>query len=232
MQAPWYQSRCRPLRIGCSVGHFNVTAGTLGAFVQDAGITYLLSNNHVLADENRSQPGDQILQPGKYDNGTQPGDVVAELSRFVPINFQGKNIVDCAIAKIESAVGFDASSLDTLGKLSGQRPAPIDVGVGVRKLGRTTGATLGRISVIELDDVSVTYDQGVANFDSQIEIESAGPGVFSAGGDSGSLIVDDNNEALGLLFAGSDQLGKNALGLTYANPLEDVLTGMSVNLIF
>jgi hypothetical protein len=233
MQAPWHQSRCRPLRIGCSVGHFNVTAGTLGAFVTDAnqGGTYLLSNNHVLADENRSQAGDPILQPGKYDNGAQPADVVAELTRFVPIDFKGRNIVDCAIAKLYGSIPFDVDSLDTLGRLHGQRTAPIDIGVVVRKVGRTTGVTTGTISVIELDDVAVNYDQGVAEFDSQIEIESAGPGVFSAGGDSGSLIVDEENDALGLLFAGSDQRGKNGLGLTYANPLGDVLAGLSVNLL-
>ena len=34
---PWYRQRQRPLRIGCSVGHFKVTAGTLGAFVRPSG---------------------------------------------------------------------------------------------------------------------------------------------------------------------------------------------------
>jgi len=234
MQSPWYQSRCRPLRIGCSVGHFNVTAGTLGAFVRDTttGATNILSNNHVLADENRSQPGDQILQPGKYDNGTQPTDVVAALTRFESIDFSNPNLVDCAIAKLENSVQATITSLDTLGQLMGQRGTPIDVGVLVRKLGRTTGVTYGSISAIELDNVAVGYDQGVAQFDSQIEIESVGPGLFSDGGDSGSLVVDADNLGLGLLFAGSDQGGANSLGLTYANPLETVLTALSANLLF
>ena len=51
-QAPaWYQLNTRPLLIGASVGHFNVTAGTIGAFVNRNGATSILSNNHVLANE-------------------------------------------------------------------------------------------------------------------------------------------------------------------------------------
>ena len=68
---PWHQQRCRPLRIGCSVGHFKVTAGTLGAVVRPRGGGPLgvLSNNHVLANENRGKRGQAILQPGRYDGG-------------------------------------------------------------------------------------------------------------------------------------------------------------------
>lgn len=63
---PWYQQRQRPLRLGVSVGHIAVTAGTLGGFVRRHGeaTVYLLSNNHVLAAANRAAPGDAILQPG------------------------------------------------------------------------------------------------------------------------------------------------------------------------
>jgi protease-4 len=38
---------------------------------------YLLSNNHVLADEDRARKGDAVLQPGRFDGGKAPGDVVA-----------------------------------------------------------------------------------------------------------------------------------------------------------
>lgn len=52
----WHQKRNRPLRVGGSVGHFKITAGTLGCFVRAriGGALHLLSNNHVLADENRA----------------------------------------------------------------------------------------------------------------------------------------------------------------------------------
>ena len=59
---PWYQRNTRPLSIGASVGHVDVTAGTIGAFVSRARATYLLSNNHVLANEDQARAGDRILQ--------------------------------------------------------------------------------------------------------------------------------------------------------------------------
>jgi hypothetical protein len=49
------RDRHRPLIAGASVGHVAITAGTLGAFVKTAdGELAILSNNHVLADENRA----------------------------------------------------------------------------------------------------------------------------------------------------------------------------------
>ena len=72
---PWYQKMTRPLRIGASIGHFKITAGTLGAFVRsrDDGSVLILSNNHVLANENKAKKGDHILQPGDFDGGQDPG---------------------------------------------------------------------------------------------------------------------------------------------------------------
>lgn len=68
---PWSRQVHRPLVIGASIAHFAVTAGSVGAFVRKkrGGATYLLSNNHVLADENRGEAGDAIVQPGSADGG-------------------------------------------------------------------------------------------------------------------------------------------------------------------
>ena len=54
--------------------------------------------------------------------------------------------------------------------------------------------------------------------------------AFSDAGDSGSLIVDDQLRAIGLLFAGGDEGGSNKKGLTYANPIEQVLDGATSRL--
>jgi hypothetical protein len=69
-------------------------------------------------------------------------------------------------------------------------------------------------------------------FDNQVEIEGAGSGPFSQGGDSGSLIVDAGHRAVALLFAGGDQGGSNGQGLTYANPIRAVLDALKVDLFF
>jgi hypothetical protein len=232
-RAPWYQEQQRPLRIGCSVGHYKITAGTLGCFVRPraGGDIAVLSNNHVLANENHAKKGDVILQPGAYDGGKNPADGVAKLSNFIRIKRTGANLVDCAMASVNSGIQSDLTKITGLGKLAGLGAAFVDEGTKVSKLGRTTGLTQGRVTAFELDNVVIEYDIGHLRFDNQLEIESDGDGPFSQGGDSGSLIVDKDLLGVGLLFAGSDQGGANEQGLTYANPLRTVLDALKINLV-
>jgi len=83
--------RWRPAPGGVSIGHYAITAGTLGALVKDAttGESLILSNNHVMANSNDASVGDVILQPGPVDGGQNPQDRIANLERFVRIEFQG-----------------------------------------------------------------------------------------------------------------------------------------------
>jgi len=212
--------RVRPAKGGCSVGHYKITAGTIGTCVYDIlpeesnspsrqgiGIPskyYILSNNHVLANSNDAATGDPILQPGPYDGGTDPADRVAALSRFIPITFdppvpraQHNNLVDAAIAEGQF------SDLDReiywVGHVRGWRlKADVNVGTLIKKTGRTTNFTTGRITAVSAT-VDVGYGGGkVARFKDQIVTTG-----FSDGGDSGSLVTTLDNVAVGLLFAGS-----------------------------
>ncbi|MDR3635326.1 MAG: hypothetical protein P4L84_16095 [Isosphaeraceae bacterium] len=232
--AGWTQKNARPLKIGTSIGHYKITAGTLGGFVRsrDDGSVLVLSNNHVLANENKGRKGDPILQRGAIDGGQNPADKVGTLLRFVRVKREGINLVDCAVATIDPGISFDARTLTGLGKLAGLGDAVLAPGGAVSKVGRTTVKTDGRISAFELDDVVVQFDAGLLRFNSQVEIEGAGDDPFSQGGDSGSLIVDAGHRAVGLLFAGGDQGGTNGKGLTYANPLRAVLDALKVDLVF
>ncbi|MYD10431.1 MAG: hypothetical protein F4X02_10355 [Chloroflexi bacterium] len=84
------RDRFRPnIPAGVSIGHYMVTAGTLGAIVMDrsTGEPLILSNNHVLANSNEAEIGDAILQPGPTDHGARPDDVVAKLHRFEMLRF-------------------------------------------------------------------------------------------------------------------------------------------------
>lgn len=84
------RDRFRPvIPSGVSIGHFKITAGTLGVMVTDqqTGERFILSNNHVLANSNLAQVGDPILQPGPTDGGQNPADMVARLERFVPLRY-------------------------------------------------------------------------------------------------------------------------------------------------
>ncbi len=229
----FYQSRHRPLLIGTSIGHYAITAGTLGSFVKrrDNGAILILSNNHVLADENRGKRRDAIIQPGSYDGGHQGSDQVGSLDSFVKLQKTAANRVDCAIAAIREGIQYQVGRLRNVGTLTGLAEDPEAYEL-VEKLGRTTGHTRGRVTAFELDGVTVGYDLGNLRFDNQIEIEGAGSGPFSLGGDSGSLIFSSGDYAgVALLFAGSDQGGSNGKGLTYANPLTTVLRRLRCELL-
>jgi hypothetical protein len=197
------RERVRPVRPGYSVGHPNVTAGTIGAGCYDLTpfpgkppTYYILSNNHVLANSNAANIGDPIIQPGRVDGGVVPTDVIGRLSRFIRIRFDGAcNIVDAAIA----AVPFHMLDRDIYWNgIPRSLARAATVGMLLRKTGRTTNFTTGRVTVINAT-VNVNYGSaGVARFCNQIVTTD-----MSAGGDSGSLVLDLDGNPVGLLFAGS-----------------------------
>jgi len=233
---PWFQNTNRPLLIGSSIGHVRVTAGSLGAFVTCDGRTSVLSNNHVLANENHAAAGDSILQRAVYDGGVDPGDRVAQLDKWIALVAGARNLVDAATAVCEASMKYNPSLLRAIDNgadrtLSGLGPTVIEIGTTVYKTGRTTGATEGRVTAFAVDNVVVGYDIGNLRFDDQIEIEGAGSLAFSDGGDSGSLIVDADMRAVALLFAGGDSGGSNGMGLTYANPIHTVLSELGATLL-
>src|SRR5205823_13140049 len=154
-----------------------------------SGARVLLSNNHVLANEGRATIGDPILQPGPYDGGDANRDRIGALLEFVPMKTTG-NLVDAAVASMDQGVNIDYVTLEGLGTFNGARASELHPGDAVGKVGRTTGVTHGTVSAIELDGLAIDYDSGRLSFDRQIEIEGAGDGPFSDGGDSGSLIID------------------------------------------
>lgn len=212
--------RLRPAEGGYSVGHLNITAGTIATCVYDilpggtvsppthgVGVPprfYILSNNHVLANSNAAALGDPVLQPGPFDGGTDPADRIARLSRFVPITFEPpvprplqRNLVDAAVAQGE----FHDLDREIYwsGYVRGWRQKHnVAVGMLVKKTGRTTNFTTGRITAINAT-VDVGYGGGrIARFIDQLVTTN-----ISAGGDSGSLVTTVDNVAVGLLFAGS-----------------------------
>jgi hypothetical protein len=205
---------------GVSTGHPDITAGTIGCRVTDGINVYALSNNHVYANQNAASIGDAVIQPGTFDGGSSPVDDIGTLADFEPIVFsrRARNEIDAAIA---------LSSTDDLGTATpGGYGTPNSTDVGafigqqVQKFGRTTGLTTGEVTGVNAT-VNVGYGPGeTAKFVKQIIIE---PGGFSAGGDSGSLIVtnDGNRNPVGLLFAGSSTI-------TVANRIDLVLSRFGV----
>ena len=215
-----------PVPIGVSTGHPAITAGTIGARVTNGTNVYALSNNHVYADENLATIGDNVLQPGAYDGGVGPADAIGTLFAYVPIKFDGSNnVVDAAIALSSTASLDNATPADGYGMPSATT-APAEIGLAVQKYGRTTGLTTGSVTLINAT-VNVGYDSGTALFVGQILVQDKVLGRvdgFSAGGDSGSLIVtEDGNNPVALLFAGSKFY-------TVANPIGEVLGAFGVEI--
>ncbi len=210
----------RPVPCGVSCGHIAITAGTLGCLVVlNNNRLCILSNNHVLANENNAHVGDTIIQPGRYDGGHAPQDRIGVLERFVPIQFPGPNVVDAAAA-------WTAFSLVKPQHVTYRlNPSPMAPGlnISVMKNGRTTQATQGVITGIAVNNVRVGYGGGrIAVFNNQIVIRGIGSAPFSQGGDSGSLIVATaSRRPVGLLFAGSTTH-------TIANPIGAVQSQMGI----
>jgi hypothetical protein len=231
-----FNARVRPALPGYSIGHHNITAGTFGCLVRDirrccckvekdcdcnrfreecAGDYLILSNNHVLAASNLGKPGDLILQPGPFDGGVFPADGVATLERFEPIVFgmNGYNLVDAAVARPTYSRNVTSSIIGIV------MPRGVDqafVGSTVIKVGRTTQVTVGRVLAVNATVLVGGYPGGTAQFRHQILTTA-----MSAGGDSGSLLMDANLSAVGLLFAGSAQI-------TIHNHIGNVETALGV----
>jgi hypothetical protein len=234
----WFKRRHRPLEAGLSVGHPRVTAGTIGFIVEDQHAFYVLSNNHVLADVNAGEPGDPIIQPGRIDISHGPKvnsrTLIGVLDRFVPMSFSRANVVDCALAALIPDMEFFAGWTEALpGLVRGVKPVTVaDLGRPVKKAGRTTGVTRGRITQVNIDRLQVDMGDDVeriALFSDQIEVEGLNR-PFSDGGDSGSLIVDEAGFARALLFSGGEE-EDTGCELTYANLLDVVLQKLGVTLV-
>jgi hypothetical protein len=215
----------RPVPIGISTGNQGeCSAGTIGARVRSGTTTYALSNNHVYALENTAPLGSNVLQPGRYDLNCASGSnaLLGTLTRFVAIQFStsANNRADAAIAAATTANLGNSTPSDGYGTPSSNTVAAT-LNQAVRKYGRTTGLTRGNVVGLNAT-VNVGYSHGTARFVGQIVIR--GKGQFSRSGDSGSLIVDGQRRAVGLLFAGSSN------GYTFANQIGDVLSALNVSI--
>jgi hypothetical protein len=213
----------RNLRLGVSGGNVNdvskafCCSGTLGALVTDGSTQYVLSNNHVLARSDQATVGDDISQPGLIDNGCRVATVVADFTVAPPL---GSN-VDAAIAQLRPGLMDGTGFIEEIGVPSSTVATPT-VGLAVAKSGRTTGFTTGTIGSVNTS-VNVQYQKGcgsgkkfIVAYTNQVIINSS---TFSAGGDSGSLIVtnDSAHQPVALLYAGSSTS-------TIGNPIGEVLT--------
>lgn len=225
------EHRVRNLNFGVSGGNVNdrtnsfCCSGTLGALLVDnTGVQYILSNNHVLGRSGQAVAGEDVSQPGMIDANCQITTVVADFT--VAPALEPSN-VDAAIAQLRPGTMDGSGNIEDIGVPS-STTVNAAVGMGVAKSGRTTGFTTGTIGSVNTT-VNVQYQQRcgsgrkfTVNYTGQVVINSS---TFSAGGDSGSLIVTNNSthNPVALLYAGSSTS-------TIGNPINQVLTQLSTAL--
>ncbi|AZK47633.1 hypothetical protein EIM92_16995 [Paenibacillus lentus] len=203
-QSQRFATRIRPVIAGYSIGTPNAS-GTAGLIVTKGNCgknRYILSNNHVLVNENTNRCS-TTLQPGGADGGTVSKDRIGQLYRFVRLSRQNNNYIDAAIAKPlrRSLLGTRYAVFGTVpGHLRSYR-----IGERFKKVGRTTGVATGRVESIHTD-VRVGYGSygglGTITFKDQSVIRGKKP--VSLSGDSGSVwLTRKGNLAAAVNFAGS-----------------------------
>jgi hypothetical protein len=240
------QKRHRGLVCGLQIQNFDddvregtiddgsIVVGTLGCFVRQAGGDLaVLSNNHVVAGQNRGKKGkDRILQPGGSVGGD---DEVAVLTDFVKLKAsppgasskRGTVILNDVVAGIAT---LTENTLSTQGYLHFRgltAPSGTTIPIAgdkVFKVGRTTGLTRGTITEVGVTAGPINYDIGPCWFRRMLVILGDDGTMFSDLGDSGSVIVKTSGEVVGLLIAGNGTQ-------SYACPIDQVLTALNCSLV-
>ena len=247
--------RWRPAPGGISIGHYKITAGTFGAIVRDinSGERLILSNNHVIANSNDADPGDQILQPGPIDGGSPDVDTIAHLDRFCPIEFATEPGI-CDIANTYASLGNAiAGLLGSKHRVNIQQSDPQAVNLAdaavakpvndsdvldeILEIGTVEGSEEGLLGMSvrksgrttsfttsQINLINATVDVNYGSGRTARFENQLVSGPMSQGGDSGSLLVaGDSLHAVGLLFAGSNQS-------TIFNPIQAVFDCLEVEI--
>lgn len=249
---PWTMRQCLngQNRYACgssiSIGNSR-EAGTLGVLVKDQqGQVYGLSNNHVSGSCNFAQNGLPILAPGVYDvmpNGVDPfciGHHVKSLPMVtgLPDQINADTNSDASLFKISNLVNvtsFQGNLYDTP-----VSAVELQCDMEVEKVGRTTGATLGRVHSIRLGYTAISYSAQLHNFNGVVYFKDMyviiGHGdLFSTNGDSGSLIThkaaDGTRYAVGIVVGGMDDVNAPGGKLSLALPIKPILESFNVELV-
>jgi hypothetical protein len=204
-----FPNRVRPAVPGCSIGHERLPSqGTLGLVVrkQDAADPhlYVLSNSHVLALSGLAHRGDAVVQPGRGDATGHRNDKIAELADWVKFDFRTKgfpNEVDAAIARV-TRKKYVSKKMRVINLTPTRCSAVIKEGMKVHKVGRTTDDFGSRVlcahAKVWIKHRKTKKTSAYIGFDDQVLCEP-----YASLGDSGSAVLNDKNEVIGLHAAGS-----------------------------
>jgi hypothetical protein len=233
-----------PIQLGTSGGwRYDLAngyccGGTLGSLISVSGVQRILSNYHVFEADIVSggngivaQTGDYIIQPGLIDVSCNAANA-QNVATLVKTSSLPNSNVDCSSANVISGMVNTSGSILEIGVIKSGSGVAAFLNQTVKKSGRTTGLTRSYVSGLNAT-ISVSYENECAGgaaftktFTGQILVANS-RSKFLAGGDSGSLMVQDvttSPNAIGLLFAGSTSIA-------VANPIGQVLTFLGGSMV-
>ncbi|HET7010968.1 MAG TPA: hypothetical protein VFI11_09355 [Anaerolineales bacterium] len=246
--------RWRPAPGGVSIGHYRITAGTLGCLVRDreTGARLILSNNHVLANGNDASIEDPILQPGTADGGREENDTIAYLERFVPIEYSlepstcglASGLADVAnlIARLVGSkhrLQAIRANPEAVNRVDAALARPTDdsiVSDEILEIGRVAGTLApslglavrksGRTTGLTTGEITVIEATVDVGYDERLARFEGQmlTGPMSEPGDSGSLLVAANS------LQAVGLLFAGSTQTTIYNPIANVLSALAVTL--
>ena len=230
----------RPIKGGIAIGseiNKNPYGGTLGWFGKLADNTpILLTNKHVLYDSTLTINTTKVKVGQHTYSSCCCCDCGVIGESIIGIK---SDTVDCAIAKINSSEtpNLVITNGATSQTLRVRATAAAVVNGVVRKIGARSGFTTGK--VVHIGDTAVATDPAGGAIEIQsdqiiiipdptetYEIEN-GKKAFSNSGDSGSIVLDANNDIVGLNWGGIPD--SNSVRLSIANHISNVLSALSTN---
>jgi hypothetical protein len=233
---------------GSSISQGNCRdAGTLGCLVRDAnGVLYGLSNNHVSGGCSHAPVGLPILAPGVFDVmplGKDPftlgyHEKALDMVIGIPDNADPRANLDAAIFKIIDPAlvsSYQGHAYDTP-----PTTVPIQAGMVVEKVGRSTGYTEGRVVGQWFGALGVMYDMDIHVFKGRVFFDpvfaiTGTTGLFSSEGDSGSLVTSadaaGNRHAVGIVVGGMRDNSAAGGQMTFALPIDPILQKFAVTLV-
>jgi hypothetical protein len=211
--------RVTPVQPGVCCAHIGGPRGTLGCIVRKTGTPrFLISCNHILAEEDTAELGTAVVQPV---SGVDDVREIGVLERAVALAGTG-NLMDAAIARLTindiSAIQFNGKTITEI------RTAELKTGNRVFKFGQTTFETSATVLSPIVSNIKLDMRFGSYKFDEQIEIDAPAGSPFADGGDSGALVYDEHDRAVGIVIGG------NGMTRTYVTPIRRILKEFEVGL--
>jgi len=246
-------SKKRPLQAGIAISTNSTSAGTLGWFGKlDADDTWIvLTNKHVVYDESCESKTDnlKLAQPQlgrkskccccECGSDNVVGEVLIGIKNTCAASADAA--VDCAIAKIgpefTSGLNLAITNDATSQSLTVSGTSSAVAMETVRKIGVRSGFTKG--VVLQVGDIAVSTSGTPIVLHAQVlikphddetyEVRVSGNCVpaFSNNGDSGSVILNDDDEIVALLYARGDPPADNSYKSTLACDISSVLTALT-----